>query len=218
MLLADKQLQSIITSYTPYEIIRDTFDEVYSTTNDRYLLISKELFHYIVGNMRAALDTLIPADEKQILVSEKYYDFLTKNDLSIEDIESLYGDTIIQRYLDNQRKESRARQMSNLCKGNIAHRENASYRRAQIISLILNRYTKQEIEDILGISRSTIDRALRGLDSLKLRDIIVQYTGSVFKNFDWDLYGVFVGVECSYSKFRKLLAGEYDINTELSTK
>lgn len=206
MLLKDEKLQSIITSQVPYEMIRDVFDEVYSTINDKYLLISKELFHYIVGSMRATSNMMVPVDEKQVLVSERYYDFLTKGALSVEDIEALYGEKIIQRYFEKQKQENNAKRMNNLSKGNSVHRANAEFRKAQIISLVLDEYTKSEIEEILCISRSTVDRALRGLTPEQLDNLTAQYKDTVFCNINWNNHIIFYSVGCSYCKFRKRLS------------
>lgn len=206
MLITDEKLQSIIVSQAPYEMIRDVFDEVYSTVNDKYLLISKELFHYIVGNLRAISSDLITTDEKQIVISERYYDFLTKGSPSVEAIEELYGATIIQRYFERQKQENNTKKLKNLSRGNHKHKAYADNRRAWIISLVLSKYTKKDIEEMVGVSRSTVDRALRGLDALTLSSIVAQYKEVYFYDLDQQAYKEFIGVGCSYAKFRKLLA------------
>jgi len=123
--------------------------------------------------------------------------------LSIEDIEALYGETIIRRYLERQRQEKQVRKLSNLSRGTSSHKANANFRHAQIISLVLNRISKQDIMTCLRVSRSTIDRALRGLDAKRLSDIVAQYQETIFANLDKQAYKEFIESGCSYAKFHK---------------
>lgn len=139
-------------------------------------------------------------DANYLLISKTYYDFLLRQAMSFE----------------QQRQDRDLRKMENLRRGSIVNKARADYRKAQILSMIIAGASKQSVEDTLLISRSTVDRALRGLDCEKMRSIVQGYSDTVFSGLDESKYKKFISVGCSYAKFRKLLSCETNINAELS--
>ena len=164
----------------------------------------------MIGNMKATSNSEVSTEKKQIVISEQCYSSPTKSSLSIEEVEELYGEIIIQRHLNKQEQEKYARRMSNLRKGSSVHKANADIRKAQIIALVLDGYIKQDIERMLGVSRSTIDRALRGLTPELFDSIVERYKNTVFAIMGCCNHDEFCSVDCSYSKFRKLLVDKYN--------
>lgn len=161
------------------------------------------------------------------------------NDMSLEEAEKKYGDEIIKRFLnrngvddvfslleevdkaygnqivelhDNMDIKSKNTSRNNQKKAIEGAKAKGSYNRAVIIKSVLEGMSKSDIEYSLGFSRSTIDRALRGLTEENLGLIWKRYKVSVFYGVDLKLYYIFVHCDCNYKKYRK----EQQFNSEVA--
>lgn len=142
--------------------------------------------------------------------------FLSQNGVadvfSLEEVDKAYGSQIVELHKDNTDIKSKNTSRNNQKKAIEGAKAKGSYNRAVIIKSVLEGMSKSDIEYSLGFSRSTIDRALRGLTEEDLRLIWKRYKASVFNGVDIKLYYIFVRCDCNYRKYRK----EQQLNSEVA--
>lgn len=178
----DERLQAVITDqYWDSEMRR--VSGIYKTCDDDFCLISS-----------CTLDSLM---------HEGSY----SGCMSLEEAEEQYGDEIVRRYFEKQKQLGQDRRMENLFRGIEIHKEAAQNRRAQIIAMVINGYSKQETEEYLNICRSTVDNALKGISAEYVRDLY-NFKQSVFKNVSGERLEKFIEAGCSYRQYRKLLQSQ----------
>lgn len=176
----DERLQEVVRSLY-YDNDNNLHSGIFETCDDAWLLVNVNVLEKLL------------------------YDGVVVSRLDIEDAEELYGDDIIQRYLARQEQNHAVNKLNNMSKANSIHKNNADMRKLRIIAMIIDGSTKAEVEKSLNISRNTVNRALKGLDKHYLQEIFNQYKDTVFSEVSGNSLKDFISVDCSYSKYRKLL-------------
>lgn len=176
----DEKLQEVVSSLY-YDNDNNCHRGIYQTCDDAWLLVNINVLEKLL------------------------YQGVVISHLDIKDAEAVYGDAIIQRYLARQEQSSKSNSLKNLDEGRRVHKRSSEVRKAKIIASIIQGHTKEQIESEVGVCRSTIDKILRDLRQGELLDLFNKYRESLFSEVSGSSFNDFMSVDCSYSKYHKLL-------------
>ena len=176
----DEKLQGVVTSLY-YDNDNKCHRGIYETCDDAWLLVNINVLEKLL------------------------YQGVVASQLDIEDVEKIYGDDIIQRYLARQKQNSKSNSLKNLEEGRRVHKRSSETRKAKIIALVIQGYAKEQIESEVGVCRSTIDKILHDLKQGELLDLFNKYRDNLFSEVSGSSLNDFISVGCSYSKYHKLL-------------
>lgn len=165
-----------------------------------------------------------------LIVEKPVFEDLLKREVrregpSFEEIERIYGDRIIDKFLAANGMVDEfgerclepkvvGKRAENQKKATNACVEKGKYNQAVIIKAVLDGQTKLDIEYSLGYCRNTINKALKNLNKQTFEDIWYKYKADVFADLGIAVFRDFVACDCDYKKWMSLLA----LRSELAFK
>lgn len=194
---------------------------IYTTVSDDALVININVLDRLLSGVKVLEGdssgdmTLEEAEErfgKQII--EKYLSSHGVVDIfSLEEVDAAYGSQIIEKHSNNTSSKAHNASKDNQKKAVQASIEKRKFTQATIIKGVLDGMTKQEIEYRYDISRSTINRALKGLNSESFEAIWYKYKTSVFDGVDMKKFVDFKMCHCSYKEY--IAKRHFDASVEI---
>ena len=154
---------------------------VYETVNDGWLIVNAGYFENLLNGCVSSI------------ISSDY-------------VKAQFRQEIIEEYLEEQRQAKKHRG-SNLAQVNKKRKAEGAFRKKEVIAMVLQGFTKDEIMEMTGYSKSTVNKALQGLDSLEVAVLYNSYRNSTFTDVPPENLNAFTRAGCNYKAFRKWLSG-----------
>lgn len=168
----------VVSSYTGSEGY--SLSGVYETVNDNWLIVSTNTFENLLYKRKTCL-------------------------MSKEEVKEQVRQEIIEEYLEEQRQAKLHRE-SNLAPVNKKRKKEGEIRKNKIIAMVLEGYIKDEIMSCEGYSKSTVNKALQGIDELEMLEMYHQNKNKIYRNVPTENLNAFIKAGCNYKAFRRWLA------------
>lgn len=214
---ADEKLFGNIIIGEYYNVFGKHVKGIYTTVADDCVVANINVIDKLTSGVKVLEQsddfTLEQAEDKfgkQII--ERYLSSHGVLDIfSLEEVDAACGNEIIERHDELSAIKTQKAKENNLVKAREARSNQSQHIQATIIKAVLEGCTKQEIEYKLGYCRTTINKALRGLDEDSFKALWLKYREIVFENVDRGLYADFITCKCDYKLYMEHLKFENSV-------
>lgn len=183
MYLNDERFGSVIYSTYGNEDAL-VIDGVYETVNDNWLIVERRKFEKMLRNGCVTFGVSLSEAKEQL------------------------RDEIIAEYLEQQAKKSEQKKTARLFALNKQRRREADVRRVQIVALMLQGFSKKEIQSRLNLGKTTVNKALHGLILEDVTGMYSEYKSSYFENVSSKQISDFIKADCDYKAYRRVLENQ----------
>lgn len=174
---------------------------VYTTVDDSFLVVRVSVFNELFSLAEARRTSPMEMSFKE--AKEKYGDQIIDEFFEANGMLDEYGERCLNPSYTPARRENQK-------KATIANIKKSEYNKALIIHAVLEGLTKVGIENSLGFSRPTINKAVNALTKQDFERLWGIYKETVFAGIDLDTYRLFLHHNCDYKAWRAYLCAKRD--------